>query len=377
MQSNQPMRRLLFVCTHLKTGGAERQWSILLPELRRQGYEVGLLTLTDEGDFFPDVRAAGVEASYARMRNRTDVRGFARALTFRRWRPDVVVTRSVLAQVVGHVLAKSAGALHITTEHSSEPLDADKRTRDHLRRLLAPRVDGVIAVTEHQFPYLLELGYRPGRMRAVRSGIPGLRPHRSRAEVRADLGIRPDEFAAFLIATLRPEKRADVFIDAVARAREDDRRIRGFVAGRGPELRRVAEITAMTNGAVTVLGPRSDVPDLMLAADAICLTSDAEALPMVLIEAMALGRPVLATDVGGTSEIVVAGETGVLVPRNEPVALAENLVAWARAPERALAYGEAGLKRQQTFFTQERMAREYVQAFSDFAGNHHAPVRAA
>jgi glycosyltransferase involved in cell wall biosynthesis len=357
------------VCTHLKTGGAERQWSILLPELRRQGFKVGLLTLTAEGDFFSDVRAADVETSCAHMKSRTDLRGLARALAFRKWEPDAVITRSVLGQAVGHVLARSAGALHVTTEHSSRPLAADRRSRDRLRRQLAPRVDGVVAVTERQFPYLLRLGYRPGRMRAVSSGISALQANRSRAETRAELGLQSGDFAAFLIATLRPEKRADVFIDAVVRARESDSRIRGFIAGRGPELAGITEIAAKTNGAVELLGSRSDVPDLMHAADAICLTSDAEALPMVLIEAMALGRPVIATDVGGTSEIVVDGETGDLVPAGDGSALADNLLAWARAPEKPLAYGKAGLKRQQALFTQERMARDYARVLEEFARN--------
>jgi glycosyltransferase involved in cell wall biosynthesis len=362
-------RRFLFVCTHLKTGGAERQWSILLPELHRQGFEVALLTLTAEGDFFPDVRAAGVATAFADMKSRTDVRGLARALAFRNWMPDAVITRSVLGQAIGHVLARSAGALHIATEHSSRPLAADHPNRERLRRLLAPRVDGVIAVTERQFPYLLDLGYRQERMLAVWSGIPALQAKRSRAEIRAELGLQADDYAAFLIATLRPEKRADVFIDAVARARESDGRIKGFIAGRGPELAGITKVAAEMNGAVEVLGSRSDIPDLMLAADAVCLTSDAEALPMVLIEAMALGRPVIATDVGGTSEIVVDGETGDLVQPGDVEALADNLVAWARAPQRPLAYGKAGLKRQQTLFTQERMARDYARAVEEFARN--------
>ncbi|MGN6431342.1 MAG: glycosyltransferase family 4 protein [Gaiellaceae bacterium] len=366
---NQGQHRLLFVCTHLKTGGAERQWSILLPELRRQGFEVALLTLTDEGDFFPDVQAAGVEATFVKMKSRSDLRGLARALSFRKWKPDAVITRSVLGQAVGHVIARTTGALHVTTEHSSRTLAADHPRRDRLRSLIARRVDGVIAVTEQQFPYLLDLGYRRGRMRAVWSGIPSLAARRPRDEVRADLGLQPQDFAAFLIATLRPEKRADVFIDAVERARRTEPRIRGFISGRGPDLAKVTEIAAEANGAVEVLGPRTDIPELMLAADAICLTSEAEALPMVLIEAMALGRPVIATDVGGTSEIIIDGETGDLIQSGDAVALAERLVAWVRAPETPLSYGRAGLKRQQNFFTQERMARDYARAVAEFARN--------
>src|SRR5438128_11952373 len=85
--SDASQRRFLFVCTHLKTGGAERQWSILLPELHRQGFEVALLTLTAEGDFFPVVEAAVLANALPDMKGSTDVRGFARALAVGNWMP--------------------------------------------------------------------------------------------------------------------------------------------------------------------------------------------------------------------------------------------------------------------------------------------------
>jgi glycosyltransferase involved in cell wall biosynthesis len=357
--------RVLFVCTNLKTGGAERQWSLLLPGLREQGFEVGLLALSAEGEFFAAVQESGVLSACARMRNRTDILGAIRALSYRKWEPDIVVTNSVLGDVLGHALARQAGARHVATEHSMSALADNRPMRNRARRVVASRVDRVVGVTQKQVPYLTSLGYRPERIEFVWNGIPDVAAARPRAEVRAELGLGTDDFAAFLIATLRPEKRADLFLDAISRAHEADRRIRGFIAGHGPQLSLIRELAAARNGAVEVLGKRLDVPDLMEAADAVCLTSETEALPMVVIEAMALGRPVIATDVGGTGDLVVSGETGVLIPPGDEDALVRAILDARAQPERLKKYAAAGRQRQQAFFTLARMVEGYGRVLTD------------
>jgi glycosyltransferase involved in cell wall biosynthesis len=300
------------------------------------------------------------------MRNRTDCAGLRRALRLSDWKPDIVVTASVLGHAVGHLLARKARALHIASEHSSTPQAAERLGRDPMRRLVARRADGVIAVTERQMPYLAKLGYRLDRIRVVWNGISDVRARGKRNDIRAELGLRDDDFVAGLVASLRPEKRADLFVEAVSRAHAVDPKIRGFIAGGGPELGRIRELAATSNGAVQVLGDRSDVPDLMIAADAVCLTSDAEALPMVVLEAMALGCPVIATNVGGIPDLVVQGETGVLIPPGDVEALVRTLLDCAAQPERLETYAARARERQRQFFTRDRMVREYGKVFREF-----------
>jgi glycosyltransferase involved in cell wall biosynthesis len=356
--------KVLFVCTHLKTGGVERQWSILLPALRERGLEVGLLTLTAEGDFFAGVREAGVPAEWARMRSRADLFGLRRALKTASWKPGVVVSNSVLGAAVSHALARRAGAAHVVTDHSIVPtLSASQHL---VRRLLARRVDRVIAVTEHQIPTLIAAGYRPERISVVQSGIPELAPTRDRASVRTELGLQENDFAAFLIATLRPEKRADFFLDAVLAAHELHPRVRGVIVGRGKQLQRIRSLAESTDGVVQVLGEREDVPELIGAADVVCLSSSSEALPMVVIEAMALGRPVLATNVGGTSDLVVAGETGDLVDPDDRAAFTRALTGLAADPARRERYGRAARGRYARLFTVDRMVDAYADLLHSY-----------
>ena len=165
------------------------------------------------------------------------------------------------------------------------------------------------------------------------------------------------------VAGLRPEKRVDLFIEAVAAARRENPAIRGYVAGDGPERERLERLAPA--GGVELLGARRDVLELIRAADAICLPSEAEALPMSILEAMALERPVVATDVGGTAEEVVNGETGHLVPAGDAGPIRRALLELAGDRERAREMGAAGRRRQRERFTGDAMVDGYLRAFEE------------
>ena len=356
--------RLLFVCSELILGGAERQWSLLIPRLRPR-FDVSLLTLVGEGPFYAQLREAGVPVDCARMSRRTDLGGWRRALRHADDKPDLVVTQSINADIVGNVIARRAHAAHVSTAHFNVGPGAPRsRYRDLLARLLAPRVDGVIAISESQLPRLEQLGYRSRAIRIVPNAVEVPAVAGPAQTVREELGLGAGEFLALLVAALRPEKRVELFVAAVRRAHSADRRVRGVIAGGGPELERV-RAAAGADGVVQVLGPRTDVPDLMAAADAVCLSSDAEGVPMVLLEAMALGRPAVATQVGGVAEAVEHETTGLLVPTDDEPALAAALLRLAADPELRARLGEAGLRRHRERFGVDRMVEEYSRVFEE------------
>jgi glycosyltransferase involved in cell wall biosynthesis len=168
-----------------------------------------------------------------------------------------------------------------------------------------------------------------------------------------------------LAASLRPEKQVPLFVRAVARAAAEEPRIRGLVAGAGAEQRIVEHEVALTDGAVRLLGRREDVPALLAASDVVCLSSSAEASPLVVVEAMAAGRPVLATRVGGVADLVGDGVNGVLVAPGDEDAYAAALVSLARDPERTRRLGEAGRTAFHERFTLERMVARYDELFDE------------
>jgi glycosyltransferase involved in cell wall biosynthesis len=338
----------LFVCPEMLTGGAERQWVTLIGGLAQRGHEPALLTLSGEGPLFAELAEAGVTAHCARFRFRADPRGLRRALRFARG-ASVVVSRNVSAELVGQVLARREGVRHVVNEHTPctvegglLPLRSHQR---RLRRLVAPRVDRVVAVARAQVDPLVASGFRRERIRVVANGVP--------------LGEGPPEPPgdgyALMLAGLRPEKRVDLFVDAVARVPG----LRGLVAGEGRERPRLERLIAERNADVELLGERHDTAELLRGAAVVCLPSEAEALPMSVLEAMAAGRPVVATPVGGIPDAVADGETGLLVVPDDAEALAGALEA---ARQDGARMGAAGRRRAEERFAVDAMTEGYEEA---------------
>ena len=361
--------RLLFVAPDMHRGGAERQWATLIPALAARGVEVRLLCLNDEGPLFGELSAAGVPAACVHLGGRADARALRRALAEAEARPGAVVTRGVSPQLVGEAIARRADAAHVLNEHT--PLTTDGELlplRPHqltLTRLVAPRVDRVIAVTGRQAEPLTRRGYRRERIVTVPNGLfeADVRVRAERAVTRQRLGLADDEFAVLYVANLRPEKGAEAFVEAVWSARDQVPRLRGLVAGEGPQRDELERLVAQREG-VRLLGSRGDVPDLLAACDALCLLSEAEALPISILEAMALGRPVVTTDVGGTTDAVAHAETGLVVA---PGGGAGALARLAAQPEWARELGERGRARQRERFSGEAMVDGYATALAEVA----------
>jgi len=295
------------------------------------------------------------------MRHRTDLIRLRQALRYADARPDLIVTQSINAHFVGQLIARRIGAPHVVTEHAG--LGVPRAThRALLTRLIAPRVESVIAVSRAQIPSLLDLGYRPERLTIIHNAVPAMTQTELPGTVRDELGVPVGNFLAALVAKLRPEKRIDVFIRAVQTAARKDGRISGIVVGDGPEFGRLSELVD-DDGAVRLIGHRPDIANILSAADVLCLSSDAEAGPMTLLEAMSVGRPVVATDVGGVSEAVIDEKTGLLVPAGDVGAFASALLRLASDPSLAARMGEAGRMRHRALFSTSRMVSEYAELF--------------
>jgi glycosyltransferase involved in cell wall biosynthesis len=362
-----PRLRILFLYSTLTVGGSESQLALLVPGLRDRGFEPTVATLRFQGRYFEELRADGVPCRFVGMRSRTDLAGAVRGYRLWRERPDVVFTQSIDAHVIGTAIARRAGAPIVNVEQGGIGIHRGLHRR-LLTKLVAPSTDRVVAVSEAQRPELLDLRYRPAAITVIPNGTAASKPARSRGEMRADLGLADEDVVVLEVATLRPEKRADVFVDAVAEARRRDARIRGLLAGGGPQLEAMRQRAAAAGDAVRVLGERRDVVELMHCADAVCLSSDVEGLPMTLAEAMAASRPVIATAVGGVLEAVVPGRTGWLVPRGDPEAFAEAIVELAGDLDRAEKMGAEGLERYRERFTVEAMVAAYEELLLGVAG---------
>lgn len=212
------------------------------------------------------------------------------AIAFLPWRPPLVVT------------------LHMDV--ATQGRTATSRTLRSLAPRIARRAEGCIAVSER-----IARGFPWARVIPPAVELPEP-PRRSRPEVRGELGTPAERVVVLAVARLHRDKGLDTFIDGVRRAGAE-----GWIAGDGP-LREELERAAAGSG-VRLLGYRSDIGDLLGAADIFALPSVGEGYGIAVMEALTHGLPVVATDAGAMPELV--GDAGLLVPPGDRVAFAEGL----------------------------------------------------
>jgi len=163
------------------------------------------------------------------------------------------------------------------------------------------------------------------------------------ATARSRLGIEPDAFVIGFVGRLDPVKNLGALFGALPAVHKAAGKLAVVIAGDGPENGEVHKLAAASPAPenVHLLGRRSDVPDLLPAMSVVVLPSFSEANSIALIEAMAAGRPVVASNVGGNPEIVRDGETGFLFDLGQPGALALRLIELARSGELRERFGES------------------------------------
>jgi glycosyltransferase involved in cell wall biosynthesis len=232
--------------------------------------------------------------------------------------------------------------------------------REAMMRLIAPALEMVIGVSPDQGAIWRARGCPAERFVVVANGVEAPAVSEPREQLRRELGLGASAVLALLVAALRPEKRIPDFVDAVRRARVTRPELVGLIVGEGTE-RSAVESAIGADPGVRLLGHRDDVPSLLKASDLFALSSAYEAAPMSILEAMASGLPVLATDVGGVPELVLDRVTGLLVPASDPAAMAEQLAALAADPALRRSLGQAGLRRQQERWS----ARAMVDGYAD------------
>jgi glycosyltransferase involved in cell wall biosynthesis len=355
--------RVLFIAPNLRVGGAERQWSILLPGLRERGFDVRLAALDGGGPFLEPIERAGVPADVVAMRHQADLGRLLRSPVIRRFRPDTIVSRAVSGMYVGHALARLRHARHVYNEHRQVGMALSPRAKLMLD-LLGRRVDLLLLVADDQATEWRQRGVPPQRIRVIANGVPVAHVADTRSAIRYELGLAADAVVVVIVAALRPEKRVADFVEAIRRARRSRPELHGVIVGDGPE-RPAIEAAAAETGSVTLLGQRDDVPRILQAADVFALTSEYEAAPMAILEAMASGLPVVATDVGGVRRVVRDGDTGLLIAPRQPGRIAAALARLSGDEELRRTLGRNGADEHRRHWDARVMVDRYAQILGD------------
>jgi glycosyltransferase involved in cell wall biosynthesis len=341
--------RIAYFAPLLGTGGTQRHLQQVLGLLDPARFEATVYTLHPGGEVEDELRASGVDvrslsvgSTLSAPRSVRAIVSTARAL--RRARVHVVHGYQWRPALVGAIVGRLARVpLRLASKRSLTGDDA--RARGAWRRI-ARQVDTVIVNADALRVEGEQLGMRC-RWRLLQNGIDTERftVGAAGARARAAVGLDHARPVVGTVGRLEDRKGHDQFLNAIRRlaATGNGTSPQGLIVGDGP-LRAALEAHAAAlgpAGRVRFTGTVADVRPLLAAMDVFVLPSWAEGMSNALMEAMAAGRPVVATAVGGNTEVVSDGKTGVLVPPGDPDAIARAVDELLRDPDRATRLGAA------------------------------------
>ena len=350
------------VATNLDSwGGLEIHLLNLAEQLRARGHRV-IVAGRPEKFVLSRAQALGLETFEATVRRQSDWTDFGRLRDFfRREKVDIIHAHNQEDALVPAAAARLAGVpASFLTWHLPFPF----RRRAKGRLLLALLHKRLIAISRSVRDMHLANGVAPGRMEVIHHGTDVEAFRTLIADVptlRASLGLAPEDLAIGIVGRVAPEKGHRELFEALRLLSDRHPCLRAVVVGNGPDmpaLRR--ELSALgVAQKVVFTGFRDDVNDVMAALDIVAVPSVwPEPCSAVVQQGMALGKPVVGSRTGGTPEMVMEGETGLLVPASDPAALADALGRLAESPDLRQGMGEAGRVRVEECFTLRRMTDE-------------------
>ena len=344
--------RVLHVDPERGWGGGEVQVLGLVRELAERGHR-STLAADPAGALAAAGAVAGIPAVPLPIANHFDVRA---GLALRRLAHDADVVHFHTARA--HALApfcRGVGPRLVVTRR----MDYVPAGGPYVRLLYNRAVDVVIAISAGVRDALVRVGVRPEHIRVVPSGIEvdGFAVGAdARAAVRREWGLADDDVAVVVLGALERRKGHAVLLAAAERLAPAAPGLRYVFCGMGREADALAREAAPLGDAVRFAGFRRDVAACLAAADVVALPSLQEGLGVAALEAMAAGRPVIASRVGGLAEAVIHERTGLLVPPADPHGLALALARLSRDPAFRAKLGAGGRAHVAAHFTVARMA---------------------
>jgi len=362
--------KIFYLITSTSIGGAEKVLFDLCTGLDKGQYEITVGSLKGKGLIAEHLEKQEIEVVSFGLKEGLGLSGsltsffmiFKVARELRKRGVDILHTFLFRANLIGRIAARFTKRPPILIS-SLRTMEEEKRYQLFLERITSFMVDKYIAVSEKVKEYAITNSKIPAdRIITIYNGV---RPLNNRVDVdleamRRALSISPSDRVVMVIGRLRKEKGHYFLIEAIDELRKKIPEVKLVIVGEGEEeerLKRLVRKLSLTD-TVVFAGLRRDIPDLLTIGELVVLPSLWEGMPNCLLEAMAAGKPVIATTVGGIPEVVMDGETGILVPPRDSHALTEAMIRILNQGEEARAMGIKGRKRVEQFFPLQKSLNE-------------------
>jgi L-malate glycosyltransferase len=380
--------KLLNFITLFAVGGTERQFLYLTKELDRSRFDVRVACLSKKGEFLPAFEALNVPISEYSISSLYNYKSFRRrirlAKDIRRDGVQIIHSYGFYPNVFSIPAAKLAGnCITIASVRDTGVFTGQKKLRSMAQKYACQMADCVVANSQAVRAWLISLGVPPDHIRVIPNGIVvPPRPAASRdLPIRRELQIDPAAPLIAVVCRLTRGKGIEYFLRSVVSVSKDFPQARFLIVGDSiieptykPQLVRLARELEI-HDRVIFTGERNDIPKLLEEIDLSVLPSLSEGLSNSLMEAMAAGLPVVATNVGGNPEIVQDGTTGILVPSRDPDALSAAMIRVLKNPSLARQFGHAGRERVAKHFSLESAVRQTEDLYLSLLNNRPQIVR--
>jgi glycosyltransferase involved in cell wall biosynthesis len=358
--------RILFIIPTLDRSGAEKQLALLAPALQQEGFDVHVCALTRGGPYEEPLQAAGIPVRVIGKRWKLDPPAYWRLKAHvAALRPDIVQTCLFAANAYGRAAALAAGVKHIVG--GERCIDPWKQWHElAIDRYLAKRTEAIVVNSSGVRDFYVARGVPAEKFRLIPNGVgPAPPSDTTRTELLAELGLPAETRLIGAVNRLWPQKRVKDLIwaaDLLKVIRDD---VHLLIIGDGPHRDRLERYRKQVqiSDRVHFLGTRNDVPRFMPHFDCLWLASAYEGMPNAVMEAMACGVPVVATDIPGNRDLVIHGETGYLVPKGDRAGIARHTNRLLDDAALAQRLGANGRERIANEFSVERMVAAYATLY--------------